>query len=192
MHATHSILVNVPAAVEESGYTLSEMSKDDLIDCVVKYAEEMTDQFFGPVFDSQDLLEDGQDEDYPSPIVFSKDDWKTFADWLQMCENAQKQYASFLCNHIKKVAGTGDIGDLAKRCFLSHACDDDVATDQICEREFDPVRWHMKNLFNLVCGTYFFDSGFYDTYHGNAYVPYLSELKETAEDWALVAFDCHS
>ena len=109
-----------------------------------------------------------------------------------MCDNTQKRYAAFLCNHIKDIAGTGDIGDLAKRCFLSYYCNDDIDPTQICEREFDTVRWQLKHLFNLVSGTYFDNSGFYNTYRENAYVPYLNELKESADDWALVAFDCHS
>lgn len=189
MYAIHSILVHVPTAVEEDGKTLSEMSKEELTACVVKHAEEMTDQFFGPVFDCQDLLEEGQNEDYPHPVLFSKDDWDAFKDWLLMCDNAQKQYAAFLCNHIKEVAGTGDIEDLAKRCFLSYSCNDDIDQKQIFEREFDTVRYHLKSLFNLVCGTYFFDSGFYNPDGGNAHVPYLSELKERPDEWALVAFD---
>ena len=96
MHATHSILVHVPSAVEEDGRTLSDMSKEELTACVVEYAQKMTEPFYGPVFDSQDLLEEGEDEDYPSPVLFSKDNWAAFKDWLIMCDKAQKRYAAFL------------------------------------------------------------------------------------------------
>ncbi len=191
MHATHSILVNVPEAVNDSGYNLSELSKDNLINCVVEYAERQTERFYGPVFDSQVLLEEGQDEDYPSSVLFSKDDWDGFVEWLLLCDKSQKRYAAFLCNEIEEDAGTGALGDLVKRCFLTHDREAEIDHNQICKREFDPVRWQLKHLFNLVCGTYFFDSDFYNTYNGNAFVPYLSELKDSADDWALVAFDCH-
>ena len=192
MYSTHSILVHVPTAVEEDGKTLSEMSKEELTACVVKHAEKMTDQFFGPVFDTQDLLEAGQYEDYPSPVLFSKDDWDAFKDWLLMCDNAQKRYAAFLCNKIKEKAGTGDISELISESFLTHKRDAEIDDNLRCERWFSPIRWQMKTLIDLMYGTYCFDSEFYDTNSNSALVPYFSELKETADEWALVAFDCHT
>ena len=191
MHATHSILVHVPSAVEEDGRTLSDMSKEELTACVVEYAQKMTEPFYGPVFDSQDLLEEGEDEDYPSPVLFSKDNWAAFKDWLIMCDKAQKRYAAFLCNKIKEDSGSGDICTLIANDFLSYNSDDDIDFEEICRRSFRDVRWEIKTLANLFSGTYCFDSDFYNTYEGNAFVPYLRELKNEPDDWALVAFDCH-
>ena len=66
MHSTHIILVNLHDDIEEVE------SSNELRKYAIMKAENETDRFFGHVFDSRRLLKEGEDGDFPVPVVLSQ------------------------------------------------------------------------------------------------------------------------
>ncbi len=189
MHATHIILVNLSDAYDP------EKTNEEMREIAIAIAEEETNCFYGHVYDSRNLLEEGEDDDFPVPVVLSKENWSLFEEYLLAVDKAQKQYAKFLMTRVKANTGTGDLCQLLNDTFLSH--DRSITMEEIEKNNWEwddcaDTPWKLNIVADLMHGVYNIDSQFYDTYRGTALVPFLAQLKKTPNDWALVAFDCHS
>ena len=189
MHSTHIILVNLADDYDP------EMTNEEMRRVARWKAEEETERFFGSVFDSRHLLEEGEDDDFPVPVVLSKENWSLFEEYLLSVDKAQKQYAKFLMDRVRANTGTSDLCKLLNDIFLSHdrSCPMDIIEKN--NWEWDAIAdtpWKINIVADLMHGVYNIDSQFYDTYRGTALVPFLAQLKKTPDDWALVAFDYHS
>ena len=195
MHTTHAILVSIPYAAKSADKNLSEMTKEEIKEMVINYATEETERFAGQAYDSRSLLDDEEDErEYGNPVVFANEDWKTFEEILIEKDRGQKAEAKFTLEYLKETAGSIDVYEILNNLLL--------ANDRTASREsVDPDAWRwdylnqgsfaLKQIADLIRGTYFFDSRFYDTSRDTALVPFIDQLKENPADWALVLFDCH-
>ena len=152
MHAIHSILVHIPETATSDEKDLNKMTKEEIKERVIKYAENYTDCFYGFVFDGRELLDD-------EPVLFASDNWDTFEEVLLAIDMDQKNYAKHMLGYLKEEAGS--------------------------------TAWALKQIANLIHGDYTFDSEFYDTSRGTALVPFIAQLKENPDEWALVQFDYH-
>lgn len=191
MHSTHCILVNIPSAAEHYNNTVSEMTKAELKEMVIAYAESRTEDFYGWVYDGRELLDEA---DGYQPVIFSNENWSEFEDILLSVDSDQKNYAKEMLEYLKEEAGSTDVSDILSSLLL--------ANDRTASRDsVDPDTWKwdylnqgayaLKQIAHLIHGDYNFDSEFYDTYRGTALVPFIAQLKETPDDWALVQFDYH-
>lgn len=189
MHSTHIILVNLTDAIE------AMETDDELRETAVAIAEDETERFYPSVFDSRALLEEGEDDDFPVPVVLSKNDQQIFEDYLLQVDQAQKNYAKGLMDRIKANTGSADLSQFLAKIFLSY--DRTISMEEIEKNDwewdvFNDTAWKVNIIADLMHGVYNIDSQFYDTYRGTALVPFLAQLKKTPNDWALVAFNCHS
>ncbi len=103
MYSTHIILVNL------ADVSTPEMTDEELRKAAIAIAEDETNCFYPSVFDFRSLLAEGEDDDFPVPVVLSKENWQLFEDYLLQVDCAQKQYAKFLMDRVKTNTGTGDL-----------------------------------------------------------------------------------
>ena len=188
MHSTHIILVNLAEDYDP------EKSIEEMKEIAYWIANEETERFYGSVFDSRHLLEEGEDDDFPVPIVLSKENWSLFEDYLLSVDKAQKLYAKALMERVRANTGTSDLCKLLNDTFLSH--DRSCPMDEIEKNHWEwdecaDTPWEINIVADLMHGVYNFDSQFYDTHRGTSLVPFLTQLKKSPDDWALVAFNCH-
>ena len=187
MHANHAILVNITDAIRNDEKKITEMTKEELKERVINYAENYTDCFYGFVFDGRELLED-------EPVLFASDNWDAFEEMLLDIDRDQKNYAKHMLDYLKEEAGSTDVSEILSNLLL--------ANDRTANREdIDSHTWRfdflnqgalaLRQIANLIHGDYTFDSEFYDTSRGSALVPFIAKLKENPSEWALVQFDYH-
>ena len=196
MHATHSILVHIPSAAESIDKDLSELNKEETRKMVVNYATEETECFYGPVFDYRTLLDEyyeDSDEDYRS-VIFAAEDWDAFEEVLLSADRAQKGYAKHMLEYLEEETGTLDLSQILSSLLLAN--DRTAKQDDVEPRTW---KWDFLNqgsfalleVARLIRGKYYFESGFFDTYRDTALIPFIDQLKDKPEDWALVRFDYH-
>ena len=188
MYSTHLVLVNLANAIE------SNASDEHLRKEALGIAEEETNCFYERVFDHRSLLEEGENEDFPVSVVLSKNDWPLFEDYLLRADKMQKNYARALMSRVIANNESSCLNMLLEDSFLSH--DRTANADEIVKNgwEYDEIAdtpWKLNIIAELMSGKYNIDSHFYDTYRETALVPFLANLKETPDNWALVAFSCH-
>lgn len=189
MNSTHLVLVNLANAIG------SNASDEHLRKEAIGIAEEETNCFYERVFDHRSLLEEGEDEDFPVSVVLSKNDWQLFEDYLLRADKMQKDYARFLMSRITANNENFCFNLLLEDSFLSH--DRTANADEIVKNgweydEYADTPWKLNTIAQLMSGKYNIDSHFYDPYRETALVPFLANLKETPDNWALVVFSCHS
>ena len=83
MHSIHAILVNITDAIRNDEKKITEMTKEELKERVINYAENHTDSFYGFAFDGRELLED-------EPVLFASDNWDAFEEMLLQFPAAEK------------------------------------------------------------------------------------------------------
>ena len=198
MYSTHAILVNIPDAAESSSSKLSEMTKEEIKEMVINYATNETERFAGHVFDYRDLLnEEDHDEDQDEcflPVVFASEDWKAFEGILISRDRGQKGYAKSMLEYLEEVTSSMDVSTLLNNLLLVN--DRNATLDSVDPKTrrrgyHSQGGWALREIARLIYGEYTFESGFYDTYHRTAIIPFIEELKENPEDWAIVQYDYH-
>lgn len=198
MYSTHAILVNIPDAVKTSSSKLSEMTKEEIKEMVINYATNETERFAGPVFDYRDLLnEEDREEDQDEcflPVVFASEDWEAFEGILISRDRGQKGYAKSMLEYLEEVTSSTDVSTLLNNLLLVN--DRNATLDSVDPKTrrrgyHSQGGWALREIARLIYGEYTFESGFYDTYHRTAIIPYIEELKENPEDWAIVQYDYH-
>ena len=186
MHFTTAILVHVPSAVDDDENNIKEMTKEELTACVVNYAENETERFYGPVYDYRDLIE--------NPVIFANENWKAFEDDLLERDRAQKGYAISMLEYLSELTDKRDITDLVSSLFLAN---DRRATPESVDIKtwkwdhLDQRSWALLEIARVIKGKFTAESGFYDTYRRTSLVPFIEKLKEEPDNWALVTYDCH-
>ena len=187
MHADHAILVNIPEAARDANKPLNEMTKNEIQEMVIDYATEATDIFFCSAFDYRSLLEN-------QPVIFSGDDWNVFEEKLLEIDKCQKGYAMHLLNYLEKEAGSTNVSDILRTLLLvnDRTASRDSVDPQTWRWDYmNQGAWALFEISKVIHGSYTFDSLFFDTWRSTALVPFIGQLKETPNDWALVQFDYH-
>ena len=188
MHSTHAILVNTNYAANAAKKTLSEMTKEEIEEMVINYAENYTDCFYGFVFDGRELMED-------DPVLFASDNWEAFEEMLLSIDRNQKNNAKHMLSYLKEEAGSTDVSEILSNLLLANdrtANREDVDSNTWRFDFLNQGAWALKQIANLIHGDYTFESEFYDTSRGTALVPFIAKLKENPSEWALVQFDYHN
>ena len=196
-HSTHAILVKIPYAAKDSEKNLNEITKEQIKEMVINYATEKTECFYGWAFDYRTLLdeyyEEDADEDYRS-VIFADEDWDAFEKVLLSTDKMQKGYAEELLEYLEEQTGTLDLKQILSSLLLVNdrtASKENVDPNTWKWDDLNQGSWTLLEIARLICGIYYFESGFYDTSRGTAHVPFIEKLKEHPEEWALVAFDYH-
>lgn len=187
MHSIHAILVNITDAIRNDEKKITEMTKEELKERVINYAENHIDSFYGFVFDGRELLED-------EPVLFASDNWDAFEEMLLAIDRDQKNYAKHMLGYLKEEAGSTDVSEILSNLLLANdrtANREDVDSNTWRFDFLNQGAWALGQIAKMIHGDYNFESEFYDTFRGTALVPFIDTLKEKPEEWALVQFDYH-
>lgn len=71
------------------------------------------------------------------------------------------------------------------------ASEDDVDPEAWKWDYLNQGAWALKQIASILHGDYIFESEFYDTDRKTALVPFIEQLKENPDDWALVQYEYH-
>ena len=187
MYSTHAILVNIPYAADAAGKQLSKMTKEEIKEMVINYATEETECFAGPVFDCRSLLDD-------ESVLFANENWDAFEEILIAIDRDQKNSAKHLLKYLEDQAGSTDVSTLLNSLLLKNdrtADRDDVDPDTWNWDYLNQGAWALRQVSRLIHGDYIPDSEFYDTSRNTALVPFIGNLKENPDEWALVQYEYH-
>ena len=187
MHSIHAILVNITDAIRNDEKKITEMTKEELKERVINYAENHTDSFYGFAFDGRELLED-------EPVLFASDNWDAFEEMLLAIDRDQKNYAKHMLGYLKEEAGSTDVSEILSNILLANdrtANREDVDSNTWRFDFLNQGAWALGQIAKMIHGDYAFESEFYDTFRGTALIPFIDTLKEKPEEWALVQFEYH-
>lgn len=178
MHALHKILVKV--------------SQDTTVEEARAEAESATQEFGSgiefaanayPVYDWRETDTAGRWEDeYPTNVIFSRDDLDKFIGELRDCMDAQR---SAIDHNLKILKRYNSDGVRLKSDI------DKIVNDAY---EYGVGSMALLALAELVDGRYTFDSGFFDTtfYTAKINEKTIERVEKAPNEWALVMFDYHN
>ncbi|MBR0421866.1 MAG: hypothetical protein IJI85_04725 [Clostridia bacterium] len=191
MYALHAILVNIPDVAKTENKNLETMTQNEIKEMVIDYATEETECFYGPVFDNRWLLEEVKGYE---PVIFSREDWSYFEEMLLAVDRDQKNEAMRLLDYLKEQTESTELADILDTLLLANdraASEDDVDPEAWKWDYLNQGAWALKQIASILHGDYIFESEFYDTDRRTALVPFIEQLKENPDDWALVQYEYH-
>lgn len=184
MHYLHKILVYLPEAIPDR----EGVSRNDVISAVRAYAENVTEDFYGTVFDWRETDTAGRwSNRYPVNVLLCEEDTERFQKELSEAREGQEKEIRFCMEHLEQTAGT-DLAQIAKTVWKQ--CE---PTQKLEGVDF-MTTYYLNRIASLLNGDYDSDSCFYNSYQYTArlYPADIEKVKQAPADWAMALFDYHN
>lgn len=185
MHYLHKILVYIPDAVSAG----AEMTREEKMDAVRRYADEQTADYYGSVFDWRETDCAGRwKSEFPKNVIFAADDLDGFITQVELAIDGQKTEIE-MCLRFLKEKNPTDLEGLIKG-ELARKSQFEETTDGFTMM----TSYYLYAIASLLHGEYRSDSYIFNlqNYTARIFPEDIDGIRQAPDNWAMVMFDCHN